>query len=941
MASVFISYSHLDEAWKDRLLRHFRVFERQGLAVTSWHDREIPGGGDWEAQIRRAMAEADAAVLLVSTDSLGSKFINEVEVPELLGRKERDGLPLVPVVVRPCNWKLVPWLKKMNLRPRDGHPLSAGTEHEIEEQLTAIAEEVFRFATASKGSGTGPNLGDSTATRADWLLVHPYGMPPNFTGRVAERGQLNEWLENVNGPALLVLRALGGFGKSALVWHWLSNDLEPARWRRVVWWSFYDDPSFDAFLGEVLRYLGLDAKTLTVREGLRLLLEVLSRSRILLVLDGFERALRALARLDAAYHLDDEEKRLGREEERDCVSPAAEAFLRAVSSLPGLAGRVLVTTRLRPRPVETRIGELLTGCREIELTALSPADAVDFFHAEGIKGTRAEIETVCACYGFHPLSLRLLAGLMVKDLRNPRDIAAARRLDVSGDLIQRKHHVLEQSYESLPVEGRRLLSRIACLRGAVGFEALRAAAGGVDEGQVEATLRDLVERGLLHRDERDGRFDLHPIVRRYAYDRLGKEEREEAHRSLRDYFAAVPAVEKVKTLADLTPVIELYHHMVRSGEYDAAFELFRDRLSEVMYFQLGAYETCIELLRALFPDGEDRPPRLRDEFDQAWTLNHLANSYGASGQPRRTVPLFEQADEIFGRKKDRHIALGNLAQAQLLIGALSSAESNLRRSVEISQEIDDTYWEAVAHQQLGLLLGMRGRWEEAEGKLAAALSLNESGNHVQSQGLCWADRALVHLARLRANRAADSAENPSAVLAAARRALELADEDARTTYPVERDYVQAHRLLGAALRESGDLAEAEHHLSEALERCRRINLVDHEANILIDLGRLRRVQGDATEAQRLGEEAVAITERCGYVLQGADAHLLLAALDREEGDLAAAREHAQEARRLATCDGPPDYTYKVAYDEAGALLEMLKSPAETVKSPEREVKPHS
>jgi len=30
--------------------------------------------------------------------------------------------------------------------------------------------------------------------------------------------------------------------------------------------------------------------------------------------------------------------------------------------------------------------------------------------------------------------------------------------------------------------------------------------------------------------------------------------------------------------------------------------------------------------------------------------------------------------------------------------------------------------------------------------------------------------------------------------------------------------------------------------------------------------------------------------------------------------------HAREARRLATCDGPPDYTYKVAYDEAGALL---------------------
>jgi len=33
--------------------------------------------------------------------------------------------------------------------------------------------------------------------------------------------------------------------------------------------------------------------------------------------------------------------------------------------------------------------------------------------------------------------------------------------------------------------------------------------------------------------------------------------------------------------------------------------------------------------------------------------------------------------------------------------------------------------------------------------------------------------------------------------------------------------------------------------------------------------------------------------------------------------------HARDVRRLATCDGPPDPTYKVSYDEAGALLAQL------------------
>ncbi len=79
-------------------------------------------------------------------------------------------------------------------------------------------------------------------------------------------------------------------------------------------------------------------------------------------------------------------------------------------------------------------------------------------------------------------------------------------------------------------------------------------------------------------------------------------------------FDAVPATNtKVKTLEDLAPVIELYHHMVRAGNLDEAVKLFYDRLSKPTYYQFGAYQLRIELLRALFLDGEDKPPRLKDE----------------------------------------------------------------------------------------------------------------------------------------------------------------------------------------------------------------------------------------------------------------------------------------------------------------------------------------
>jgi tetratricopeptide (TPR) repeat protein len=431
------------------------------------------------------------------------------------------------------------------------------------------------------------------------------------------------------------------------------------------------------------------------------------------------------------------------------------------------------------------------------------------------------------------------------------------------------------------------------------------------EGNLDLDLRDLVARGLVHRETSAGRFDLHPIVRHYAYDRLAPSDRVAAHTRLRDYFATVPRVTKITRLEDLAPVIELSHHTARTGQFDEAFTLYSDCLSDPLYHQLGAYLLIIDLLRALFPDGEDplassgqaALPRLKDESHQAWTLNLLANSYRFSGQPHRAVPLFEQANDIDskrGAKRSVAIGSGNVAVVQLLIGALRAAESNLHRNVALGNE-----------------------------------------NYMQMQGVTWADRALRELLWLRSLQDSTICD-PQSALSAAQRTLALADETARIIHPYERDYVRAHWLLGAAHRVAGQSDEAERHLHEALERCRRISLVEFEADILIDFARLRTAarsppsvgSGQADEASstsaaalaeagRLAEEALLITERSGYVLQGADAHLELTKLALIRGDRPTARDHAQKARDLAYCDGPPDHTYKAAYEEALAQLKQL------------------
>jgi len=81
-------------------------------------------------------------------------------------------------------------------------------------------------------------------------------------------------------------------------------------------------------------------------------------------------------------------------------------------------------------------------------------------------------------------------------------------------------------------------------------------------------LRDLIERGLVQFQEKNKKFDLHPIVRHYSYCCLGPTDRTNAHSRLANYFETLLRPKKEKTLEVLALMIELYHHTVSMGEFD-------------------------------------------------------------------------------------------------------------------------------------------------------------------------------------------------------------------------------------------------------------------------------------------------------------------------------------------------------------------------------------
>ena len=670
-----------------------------------------------------------------------------------------------------------------------------------------------------------------------------------------------------------------------------------------MWWSFYEgESSFSNFLDEALIYFSSRKVTPTsspsTYEKVRQLVNLLQQQRALLVLDGFERQLRAYASLDAAYQTDQvtEESR----DARACIDPITAQLLRDLIA-GGTGTKLLITTRLRVRDLEDQNGDPLAGCRIEELKGLHKDDAVAFMRAQGItKGAQDKIIAVCMKYGNHPLSLRLLSGFIKKDKRKPGDITVAPNYykKVHEDLKARQHHILEVSYNALSEHERILLSRMAAFRTPMPFEALTLFNTFSSDSYVDVALDELVERGLIFHDTQHNRYDLHPVVRQYAYERLS--DKFGTHAVLRDYFAAIPEPQKkVETLEDLDSVIELYHHTINAGRYDDAIELYVDRLN-IPLFNLGAYQIIIEFLSPLLIRGEDRD---RDHAKRR-LLHPLAKAYEMSGDTRMAVTYYESEVKIrktLGERRQAAIALRNLADAKIALGDLSSVERDLHDGIDLCREAGEEGLGRGLHRKLGILLTYEGRNSEAKVEMSYIPSKFRTAR--QSDIAPLGELALYALLR----------RDFKSVLKDATYMRKLAGKFQR-----ESDIIFAEWLLGVVHFNMDDLLKSRQHLNEAVVRCRRVKFVELEPDILLAWARWHQANHNSVEARIHAEEALAIANRRDYRLKQAEIHNFFAWLALESRDDEGVRRHAQTAFERAWCNGPP-HCYKLALEEAKQL----------------------
>ena len=135
---VFISYSHADSDWLERLQTMLAPLQRQGT-LDVWADTDIKPGQEWKQVIEQALTRTKVAVLLVSPDFLASRFIHENELPPLLDAAKNEGLTILWVPVRPSLYKRTVIFDYQAAHP-PALPLSRLKPDEQEDALVRIAE---------------------------------------------------------------------------------------------------------------------------------------------------------------------------------------------------------------------------------------------------------------------------------------------------------------------------------------------------------------------------------------------------------------------------------------------------------------------------------------------------------------------------------------------------------------------------------------------------------------------------------------------------------------------------------------------------------------------------------------------------------------------------------------------------------------------------------
>ena len=900
--TVFISYSHKDEEWKDRLASHLGVLQHEGL-LDVWDDRRIGGGEDWYPKIEEAIKKASVAILLISANFLTSNFILKEEIPRLLELRAKKGMRIFPVVIKSCAWNQVKWVSQMNLRPEDGKPISGGTEHQIDTDLTNIANEVADIINCPSEVDEEKGLLSISPDKIS-LAKLPSTSSVLF-GREKELEMLDSAWTNPK-TNIVTLVAFGGMGKTALVNSWLNNmrDDNFGGAERVYGWSFYSQGaseskqvSADVFIASALDWFGDPEpdKGSPWEKGERLA-ELIKKQKTLLILDGLEPLQNPPG-----------------EGEGRIKDPGLQSLLRELANHnPGLC---VISTRIEVDDIKDFIGN---SVQDIPIDYLSPDAGKQLLEHLGVKGTPDELRPASREFGYHALALTLLGNYLSVvhhgDVRKRNEIARLTDEEKQGGHAKRVMESYEEWFKGRPelniLYMMGLFDRPA-EEGAIEELKFEPAINGLtsdlkklSDTKWQFALNRLRKVGLLtDEDDEPDKLDCHPLIREYFGEKLKQNNPDgwkEAHFRLYEYYKNTTK-ELPETIEEMTPLYQAVAHGCEAGRHQEAFmEVYWHRiLRENEHFswsRLGTFGADLAVMSGFLDEPGSHPVAGLTEDVKGFILNQVGFCLRALGRLAEAVqPMKAGLEARIVQEKWRNASVnaGNLSELHLTMGDLALALEYAEQCVELADRSGDISKRMSNRTTLADALHQAGRMGEAETAFQEAEKMQKEWQpeHPLLYSL-WGFRYIDMLL--------DQGKYQD-VLSQTGQTLLWGEKEGwydHLSIALDHNSLGRAHLLQTQQEGTDDFTRAAEHLNQAVDGLRQAGTQDHLPRSLLYRADLYGVQDDFGKARHDLDEAMTIAERGEMGLHKADCHLGYARLYLAMGDEGKAREHMDKAKEM-------------------------------------------
>lgn len=904
--TVFISYSHADEKWKDRLLPHLRTLEQYDIISFS-DDRIVNTNDEWVPAIHNVIDYATVAICLISADYLSSRFIIEQELPALIERRRSMGMLLLPIIVSPCIWNSLPILRSSQMEPPNTTPLALMDDLDQDQFFANIANTVYH-----RLGEVNTTLPKSSSRSYSIVSLNKLpATPRHIFGRATELALLSKTWES-HDTNIVSFIAWGGTGKTSLVNYWLThhmahNDYGGAA--RVFGWSFYSQGTSDKrqasgeqFIDSALRFFGdtemADSNASAWSKGAALA-HLIGQNNNLLILDGLEP-------LQDPHDLN------------RIKDPAVAALLTNLAAFN--KGLCVVTSRIGIKELEP-FSE--SAVKNILLENLSLDAGTKLMRKWRIEGDDTELKEAVSEYNGHALALTLLSSYIRTAYAG--DIRKRDRIPhLTDEMYQGAHakHVMA-AYErwfkgkpelqilyilglfDRPVE----LAAIDAIKTGVPLEGLTDNLTSLSQDKWLFALKHLREVSLLLPSEQDSPYvlDCHPLIREYFGDRL-KETNEsawqQAHSRLYEYFCDLPQKQLPDTIEEMTPLYRAIYHGCAAGLHQQALkDIYWSRITRgnqyYSFHKLGALGSDLAAVACFFDTPWHTPSPTLTGPVQALLLNSAAFNLRALGRLAESAQPFKASLDMAIAAKDWINAArfaNNLNELNLTLGNISDAIIYGKQCVDLADKSDDTFEKIGNRTTLANALAQAGNLDDGLKLFAEAEQMQR--DHQPEFPLLYGLPGYLYCDLL-----LDRSEY-NQVLDRVKKFFEWRmDSDPLLAIALDNLSLGCAFLRKKLTENTGDFTEAAEYLNLAVDGLRKAGTQDHLPRGLLARAQLYRVTNNFILAYRDLDEAYALSTRIGTKLFEADCCLKYTCLYLAQGDTDNARKYFEQAEAIITETG--------------------------------------